>query len=409
MSDQWTTRWKLELSVKAKLPGVWALKSGGHLVRSRPTDPRTGKPVEIFRQLPDLNAKEAFAWLQAQVDEVKRAGTPQATKAPRWSDCALSLFETKMADGTISTSAGRKKWKQILVHLFKAPWANWYVDRVRHAHLVDWRNALPALRWRRRPKDPVQPYAPTTLNDWLNVARVVWTSAKHKFELAINPMEGVEDFSTDGHRTYTVEEPNSLTDAEVATWMAMFRQCYPQHYAMTFLGLVLGHRPSTLRPLRRNGPNADVLWDKGVLLVRRSNTTKDVVEDFTKTKRDLVLPLPPVVMAVLKWHVATCLTTEAQKASELLFPTDEGGFRSRSCLDKPFADVTRRVGLTKRITPRALRRTFQDLARSALLSGVATKAISGHATDAMRIHYSTAAEAEVLEGINAVAKKATGT
>jgi hypothetical protein len=38
-------------------------------------------------------------------------------------------------------------------------------------------------------------------------------------------------------------------------------------------GLARGRvRPSTLRPLRRTGPTPDVLWDQGVVLVRRSHT-----------------------------------------------------------------------------------------------------------------------------------------
>jgi len=44
-------------------------------------------------------------------------------------------------------------------------------------------------------------------------------------------------------------------------------------------------------------------------------------------------------------------------------------------------------------------RTFQDLSREAEVDSVVAKAISGHATDAMRVHYSTASDAEVQIGI----------
>jgi hypothetical protein len=46
-----------------------------------------------------------------------------------------------------------------------------------------------------------------------------------------------------------------------------------------------------------------------------------------------------------------------------------------------------------------MRRTFQDLSREAQVEGIVAKAISGHATDAMRLHYSTAQDAEVEQGI----------
>jgi hypothetical protein len=40
---------------------------------------------------------------------------------------------------------------------------------------------------------------------------------------------------------------------------AMNRNTYPQHHAIAFLGFAVGHRPSTLRPLRRKGPEPDVV------------------------------------------------------------------------------------------------------------------------------------------------------
>ena len=58
---------------------------------------------------------------------------------------------------------------------------------------------------------------------------------------------------------------------------------FPAQYAMTFLGFATGLRPSSMRPLRRHGPTPDILWDKGVVLVRRSHTLKDEFMKTTKT------------------------------------------------------------------------------------------------------------------------------
>ncbi len=44
--------------------------------------------------------------------------------------------------------------------------------------------------------------------------------------------------------------------------------------------------------------------------------------------------------------------TRPQKESELLFPSEVGGYRSPSSLDKPFAAVAKAIQLKKRITPR---------------------------------------------------------
>jgi hypothetical protein len=407
---QWVKRWSILMSDKPVLPGVWKRKDGGYVVRARVINPKSGRQVEILRVLAhETDPKRALMWLTTERDRVRAGKSGPAVAIPIWKSFAASLFQDKVADRSISTASGRKKWARILEHhLFTAPWSTFYVDQVAHADLVEWRAEIAKMGWTRHvPSKDGAPrlaakgerYSPNTLNDWLNIARVIWKAAKHKFQLSINPMDGVEDFSTAGHRTYTAEEPNALAMAEVSRWLVAAKRLYPQFYAMIFLGLVLGHRPSTLRPLRRSGPTPDIDWKTGEILIRRSNTVKDEVEDFTKTKRDQRIMLPRTVLEVLKWHRDTQMVTWQMRESELLFPNQDGGFRSRSCLDKPFDKITEAAGIKKQLTPRALRRTFQDLSREAKLEGVVAKAISGHETDAMRILYSTAQTDEVTRGI----------
>ncbi len=429
--QQWVKRWGMEMAATPVLPGVWKKKGGGFVVRARAVNPKTGHMTEIVKALStETDPKRALAWLTAERDRVRRGEVAgQATRSlPTFSAFAASLLESKVADGTIKTASGRKKWARILEHhLFQSFWASYFVDQVTTADLIDWRNSLAKLGWTRHAYDragnarrgrdgkprvskSADRYSPTSLNTILSIARVIWKSARLKFGLPVNPMAGVEDFSTDGHRTYTVEEPNALTADEVSLWLATFKKKFPQFYAMTFLGLVLGHRPSTLRPLRRKGPTKDLDFAKGVLLVRRSNTESDEVEDFTKTRRDQTIKLPPVVLDVLRWHIDTQLVTEAMRASDLLFPTREGGFRSRSCLDKPFAAVSKACGITKRITPKALRRTFQVLSLEANMAGAVAKAITGHQTDAMRLLYieNAVEERQVQSAIAKVVNIAAG-
>ena len=42
--------------------------------------------------------------------------------------------------------------------------------------------------------------------------------------------------------------------------------------------------------------------------------------------------LPPFLIDILRWHVDAQLTTDAMRRSELLFPAEDGGFRSRAAL-----------------------------------------------------------------------------
>jgi hypothetical protein len=58
--------------------------------------------------------------------------------------------------------------------------------------------------------------------------------------------------------------------------------------------------------------------------------------------------------------------------------------------------------LNKQITPRGMRRTFNDLARAANVEALVTKSISGHQTDRMREHYSTVSPDEQRRSIGNV-------
>jgi hypothetical protein len=66
-----------------------------------------------------------------------------------------------------------------------------------------------------------------------------------------------------------------------------------------------------------------------------------------------------------------------------------GAFRSPCVLNKPLADVAEQLELGKKISQRALRRTFNDLARAAHVNDLVTRSISGHLTESMQHHYST--------------------
>jgi hypothetical protein len=57
------------------------------------------------------------------------------------------------------------------------------------------------------------------------------------------------------------------------------------------------------------------------------------------------------------------------------------------------------LGWTKKLTPRAMRRTFQDLARAAEVRDIVTRSVSGHSTEAMQRHYSTVSGQEQKAGL----------
>ena len=64
---------------------------------------------------------------------------------------------------------------------------------------------------------------------------------------------------------------------------------------------------------------------------------------------------------------------------------------------KPFAAVATAIGMKKQVTPKAMRRTFQDLACAAEVKDIVTRAIAGHATSSVGADEKKLAIAKVIE------------
>jgi hypothetical protein len=397
MTEQrWTKRWNSWVS-PTRLPGVFRRKEGGFLVRGRTKDPATGRDKEVRKVLDLESEAAALKWLEDELERVRSGATAGLSPRMRFADYALSLAERKLVAREIKSARGRERWKYTLEHLIGGTedvtgFGELFIDEIRPAHVEAWRTGIARLIG-------AGSYAPTTANGWLNILRHILKRAKRELQLPFNAAEGTQCFDTSEHETYTEEEPNALTAEETAAFLACMKEEFPAQYAMTFLGFATGLRPSSMRPLRRCGPTPDVLWDQGAILVRRSHTLGDDFMNTTKTKLRQRITVPPEVMDVLRRHVGTQLETPEQKASELLFPAEDGGFRSVSFLKKAFATVGQLTGLTKTFTPRGMRRTFNDLARVANVEALVTRSISGHLTEQMREHYSTVSPVEQRESI----------
>ncbi len=393
-NGKWIMRWRYAIAPKPVKPGVWRRKEGGFLVRGRAVDRRTGKLRAILKTVDGGSASEAYRFLQEEVEKVRGGEVRGEMVRIRFGEYAASLFERKVTKGKIRSAKTREKWESVLrLHLLPA-FGDHFLDGIRRADFEAW---LEAMGRRVRSGD----YSPVTVNNWLDILRVVITSAVAEHELPRNPIAGIEDIDTSTHFTYSEEQPNSLLVEEVPLFLGGIRRLYPQHFGMVALGFATGLRPSSLRPLRRRGHEADVRWEEGVVLVRRSHTRHDEVMEATKQKTRYRITLPDDLMAILRWHVDR-LPPGPMRDSELLFPSETGGFRSASALDKPFREVGEAINLRKRITPRAMRRTFQDLARNADIETVVRQKICGHATQEMSDLYSTVPQKEIQAAVGAV-------
>jgi integrase len=393
MMNDWKRAWRSTVR-PTKYPGIYERREGGHVVRALVTDATSGRRREIKKVLPEATLAQAVSYLEGRREQCRAGDALPMTSKKRFAVFAVDHYEHKIATRRIVSEAGKMKWKYILLHLIEGTkddsgrllvrgFGEFFVDELRVVHIERWKAQVTTKLL------DTGAYAPTTCNGWLDILKNILKAAKRDLELPRNPAEDVEPFDVSEHETYTVEEPNSLTPEEVTTFLNALLTMFPQHYAMTVLGLVTGLRPSSLRPLRRCGETPDVRWERAVLEIRRSQTIGDRAMKTTKTKRHQTISLPPALLELLEWHIRTQLTTPEMCASELLFPSVDGGFRAASVLNKPFKIVAEEIGLGKKFTQRGLRRTFQDLARTAQVSDLVTRSISGHATEAMQRHYST--------------------
>jgi integrase len=398
---------------KTKIPGVYKLPGGGHLVRALVTDPKTGKRKEVSQVMRDEpSAIRAGAWLESEKARIRNGvgrGEDEARTIPKLKDFAESLFREKSNNGDLNSAASRQKWFAILKsHVFTAPFASFYVDRIRRADVLAWKATIKIGK--NRKKGDVSPvYA----NDWLGVLAIISKAAVVKFDLEYDFMMNVPKFATRHWRTRLKEKPINLTPTELAVFLSIYRERHPDTYAMVALGYMIGARPSSLRPIRRKGPNPDYNAKTGALILRQSHTLGEEVMDSTKNAEDVTVILPPAMRDIIAWHIAKYCTytfdpsTEKRPGrrrtrmaeSDLLFPSPtSGGFHVAGRLLKPFRDVSKAMRekdpeFKKVITPKSMRRSNKDLLRQEGVSALVAQAINSH-DDAMHKHYSTVSEDE---------------
>jgi len=77
---------------------------------------------------------------------------------------------------------------------------------------------------------------------------------------------------------------------------------------------------------------------------------------------------------------------EAQAASGLIFPAEDGRHHTRTILRDPFKAILKKASITKRFTPHGCRRTGEKLYGRTSGTRMAME-IAGHRTEAMHRHY----------------------
>lgn len=371
------------------------------MVRAQVLNPKTGKYFDTTRTTKE---GEKIGEARDLLRELEKGSSgPGGTGArTRFLDYATQSIESRIARGKIMSPESKlKSWNVLKLHL--APrWGDMFVDAIMRSDVEKWLIDLGKGVQAKR-------YTPKTVNTWWSQFKAIMSAAAATFDIK-DPTARLDGIPDHLHRTYTDEQPNSLLVQELPAFFDAAWNYEREHFAMIVLGQLTGRRACELRPLRRQGPFADLDWATGKMLIRRSQTIGEAME-VTKTKDDVTLYLPTTLVDILRTHVANL--SAYRKESDLLFPPrhprleNTAGYMSKSALDKPLRRICAMAGIKKHLTAKgAMRRTYQQLCKAAQVDDVVQMAMSGHATKEMMMLYSSAsadAKRSALERMSAIA------
>jgi|SRR5579871_94732 len=446
---------------KTKYPGVWRLPSGGYHVRTSAVDPRTGRLLTRKRTLPEASLDDAIQEVARLRQIAKSGGTVRDPKRPTLTVFARSWLETHLP--RLTSDLAKARYTEALDLHVLPDLGDFFVDQIRDHDLDAWltkprqdnrgrkysphtvngwwrvlKMVLQAAARKFYLPDPtagVKPLplpqrehenslTPSELRAFFEAARRVYpkgyTLAVLGFTLGMRPGElrplrwdvdvdleaGTLTIRrsqrreyvgpTKTKRTRVISLPAVLVDllrthrAEMKGSAGFGQIAFPTTgapgiaigiRALQKFGSALGLPPRRLRGLRW-----DVDIDLATATLRRPGAEPRPISpeavDLLQRRRDR-----------MKGFAA---------AGDLLFPSDVGGFMAPSSLDKPFRKIAEAAKIKKPITPKAMRRTAQDLSRLAGVNDLVTRAVSGHSDIAMQELYSTVRGEEMRKSLTAV-------
>lgn len=372
---------------KTSYRGVKALGNGRYQLRVYRTDPVTGKQQERMKTVEARTAKEASRLREL---EELRLQSPTA-QTPAEDALRSSMLFGALADAWLEevcnrkhdedptqphlTPATRTRYSDTVRNYLKPFFGRMRSDRIQTDHVARWREDMLSVGLAR-----------STINSHHRVLKTVLASVGHEAAASLKSLNERRDARI--HR----KEPNLLTPDELDRFLRVAKGRWPQHYALVLVLFTTTMRISTALALRWEDLDLETME---FVVTRRLSGYGAGVEVVPGVKRDRFgEDAPPLLEEVLDELRALRTTfNEKQRISGLLFPTAQGGFRSRNSLRKPFLDICKHAGITKRFTPHGCRRTGAKLYGRTAGTRMAMD-IAGHVTDAMHRHYTPLSAAE---------------
>jgi integrase len=351
------------MAEKTKHTGIVRLADGVYEIRATGKDPRTNKIRERTHLKEGITLREAVKLREAWATEIRQGASGGGT-APTVATFANSWLSTRL-DALKPSTAHR--YAEILELHVKPAWrddaggglGDVYLDRLTPTMLREW-----AARHAR--------------ND-LALVRTLLRAAVLEYDLARDPTMGIKLKPVGA---YDDEGGNMLDADELRRLLDAFREKEPAWYPLVLTLALTGARWSEATALRWE--DLDEL--AGVIHLRRGQWRNLV--GTPKTGKTREPPLVPELAEVLRAHRRDLVERQAPGVdSGYVFPSESGRLHEHGVLGKALRHALAIAKIGKRFSVHGFRRTANNLLRQ-VSTAVVTKAVVGHATDAMHGHYS---------------------
>lgn len=388
-----------------KYPGVTKLSDGRWLVLKTWIDPNTGR--RIYRRQVVTGTVEDALKVRASLRGQEKNESAQSR--PRFKGFVEEWLKRHKAKIEGST---HERYTADVANL-NVEFGDWWVDSITYDELERWQSEMSALRTEKGAPQ----YAPATINGWHRTMRLVLDVAVRRRLLPENPARALSTLPegrTKGARG------TSLSAAHLRAFIDAIPKCVADETLAADVGRgVYVYAWTGMRA----GEIIALSWSDvvdGEFCVEHSVWRGQRKTDKTDDPRRITVagPLVDILEEQRRWLLTS---QHAGLASGLVFPAnphqaragatrrkgDLLWFRSQTTFQDAIAAVCAKADVP-RVTPHALRRTFEDLTREAGVEQLVRRAIHGWRSERAQGIYATVRREERDAAASAVVKLVLG-
>lgn len=382
-----------------KHPGVKKLTEGRFEVCRTWIDPKTGR--RIYRRKVVVGGLDEALAVRAALRSQETSATERSR--PRFKAFAEEWLSRHSRRRMLHLST-HERYMTDVAHLAVA-FGDWWVDAIDYDSLEKWQAEV------------APQYAAATANGWLRTMRLVLDGARRNGLITSNP---ARELSTLPEKRTKGARGTSLTKEQLRAFVAGIGTCVEEKLITEDIGRGVhvyawtGMRAGEIIALNW----ADIV--DGEVCVEHSVWRGNLKSDKTDDPRRITLVEP--LVAILEEQRHWLLTQQHPGlASGLVFPANpkqaRAGaarredelhwYRSQSTFQDAIATVCKKAEVP-RISPHALRRTFEDLTREAGVEQLVRRAIHGWRSERAQGIYATVRREERDAAAEAVTRLVLG-